>query len=328
MATSQARHELLRARARRFTRALRRVEGGNAAGGAPGTAAGAARLLDAAWVSTRRVRELLPVLRADADAVRKLSARLRKLGRRLASARDLGAVVQLLEAAVTSEQRGRQSAGRVRADVQKLFERARGHIARRKTAHEVDRLSAKLDVLAQRVTGASRPQTSLRDLRWAVNARLARRAASLKEAIAAAGSVYLAERLHRVRVALMKLRFGAELGVDVAAGATAADFRAIVRLQTLLDRLHQTQLLIDRTRFVQSGLATPDLKAWRDLDDQVTMLERRCRAIHARYVRDREALVELCDRLTSHVPAAGVRAAGVRAAGDSKGARGARRKVS
>ncbi len=195
MATSQTRRELLRARLRRFTRALRRIEGGNAARGGAGTAGAAARPLDAAWTGTRRVREVLPVLQADADAVRKSSARLRKLGRRLATARDLAAVVQLLDAALTSEQRGRQSAARVRADVQKLFERARRNIARRKTAHEVDRVSAKLDVVAQRLAGATGLRASLRDLRWAVNARLARRAALLKDAIGAAGSVYLAELL-------------------------------------------------------------------------------------------------------------------------------------
>lgn len=313
MATSQSRGELLRARSRRFARALHHVDAG-------GALADAGRPLDAAWAGTRRVRELLPVLQANADAVRKLSTRLRKLGRRLATARDLAAVVPVLDAVVSSEQRGRQAAGRVRADVEKLFERARRNIARRRTVHEVDWLSAKLDVLAQRLTDATGLQASLRDLRWAVNARLARRAASLKDAIGAAGSVYLAERLHRVRVALTKLRFGAELGKDVAAGATAADLRALVRLQALLDRLLQMQLLIDRIRFVQSGLATPDLKAWRDLDNLVTLLETRCRALHARYVRDRAALVELCDRLASHAPGAD--------AGDSRGARGARRKVS
>ncbi len=300
MTTSHTRYELLRVGTQRFTRALHRLEGGDG------------RAFDAAWVAVRRLRELLPVLQADPDAVRKLSVRLRKLNRRLAATRDLGRVLQALDDVMASEPRGRQAASRVRADVQKLFERARADLTRKKTAHETDRLSAKLAGLTHRVKVADTPRTSLRDLRWAVNARIARRAVSLKDAILAAGSVYLAERLHRVQVVLTKLRFGAELGAQAVAGVTAADRRAIVRLQSLLDRLQQIQLLIDRIRHVQSSLATPDLKAWRDLDNLVTFLERRCRALHARYIRERDALITLCDGLVARAPLAPRRASGAK----------------
>ena len=284
---------MLRARLRSFTRSLHRVQAGEAGGDA--------RAIDAAWVATRRVREILPVLQANPEAVRKLSARLRKLSRRLSDARDLVAMLQVLDDIVSSEQRGRHAAARVRTEVQKLAERARADLARKKTVHEIDRMLAKLEVLRQRLRAA--PSTRVRDLRWAVSARVARRAASLKDAIGAAGSVYLAERLHRVGAALTKLRFGAELSSEVASGVTAADLRSIVRLQALLGRLRQMQLLIERIRQVQSGLATPDLKAWRDLDGLVTTLETRCRALHARYVRERDVLVALCEGLVAHAPA-------------------------
>lgn len=284
---------MLRARLRWFTRSLHRVQAGEAGGDA--------RAIDAAWVATRRVREILPVLQANPEAVRKLSARLRKLSRRLADARDLVGVLQVLDDIVSSEQRGRHAAARVRTEVQKLAERARADLARKKTVHEIDRMSAKLEVLRQRLRAA--PSTRVRDLRWAVGARVARRAASLKDAIGAAGSVYLAERLHRVGAALTKLRFGAELSSEVASAVTAADLRSIVRLQALLGRLRQMQLLIERIRQVQSGLATPDLKVWRDLDGLVTTLETRCRALHARYVRERDVLVALCEGLVARAPA-------------------------
>jgi hypothetical protein len=55
---------------------------------------------------------------------------------------------------------------------------------------------------------------------------------------------------------------------------------------------------------VQSTLATPDLKAWRDLDALIIPLETRCRALHARFVRERTALVALCDHLVAGAPAA------------------------
>jgi hypothetical protein len=123
-------------------------------------------------------------------------------------------------------------------------------------------------------------------------------------AIQAAGSVYLARRLGEVRVALKKLYFGAELAAEVTPSVTAGEVRALVRVQTLLGRLDESQKLIDSVRQVQSTLATPDLKAWRDLDALVISLETRCRELHARYVTERTALVALCDHLVAGAPAA------------------------
>ncbi|MFN2579484.1 MAG: hypothetical protein ABR607_17595, partial [Pyrinomonadaceae bacterium] len=65
------------------------------------------------------------------------------------------------------------------------------------------------------------------------------------------------------------------------------------------------QALIARTRHVQSSLATPDLKAWRDLDGVIVALENRCRGLHARYLGERPALLALCDRLVARAPADG-----------------------
>jgi hypothetical protein len=78
----------------------------------------------------------------------------------------------------------------------------------------------------------------------------------------------------------------------------------LVRAHVLLAELNDLQSLVDRIRHVQSTLATPDLKAWRDLDALVISLENRCRGLHARYVRERTALVALCDRLVANAPAA------------------------
>src|SRR5262249_17413912 len=107
-----------------------------------------------------------------------------------------------------------------------------------------------------------------------------------------------------VRIAVKKLCFGAELAAEVTPSVTAAEVRALVRAQTLLGQLDDTQALIDNVRQVQGTLATPDLKAWRDLDTLVISLETRCRELHARYVRERTALVALCDRLVAGAPAA------------------------
>jgi CHAD domain-containing protein len=136
--------------------------------------------------------------------------------------------------------------------------------------------------------------------RWALDARVARRAAALERAIDAAGSVYLPERLHAVRIALKKLRYGAELAAEASARPDGRSLRTLKQAQALLGRMHDLQVLIDRVRSVQAALTPPDVTRWRDLDMLVASLERSCRSLHARYVRDRSAFVDVCGRLTAH----------------------------
>jgi hypothetical protein len=295
MSASTARYDILRIRADRFTRMLHRLNKGDCAA------------LDGAWAATRRLRELMPVLQVEPAAVRKLAARLRKLGRRLASARELRAALTVLDQLIATDRRGRHAVARVRQEMQTLAEDACAGFVRKRAAHETERLRAKLDALLSRVSRPPAAKFGIRDLRWAVSARVARRALGVKDAVNAAGSVYLAERLQHLRVALIKLRFGAELGLDVSVSVTATDLRTVQGLERVLGRLHHMQLLIDRIRGVQGRLATPDLKAWRDLDDLVDAVETRCRALHARYVRDREGLVALCDGLIARAPLTGAK---------------------
>lgn len=293
MAPSTQRIELLREDFRRFTRALQRLKGGDF------------QAVEPAWLATRRLREILPVLQLDSGAVRKASARLRKLSRRLAEARDLDGVLQVVDAMMASERRARSAFARVQADVQKAAGQYRAQLTKKKSVHEARRVADKLDELLQDASLTIDQPSHSRDLRWAVGARVARRAATLKDAIGTAGSVYLAERLQSVRVALTKFRFAMELSTRLGAGASAADTRALIRIHALLGRLYYTQALIDRVREVQSKLATPDLRVWRELDGVVVALESRSRALHARYVRERDAVVALCDRVAAKAPVAG-----------------------
>ena len=142
-------------------------------------------------------------------------------------------------------------------------------------------------------------------MEWAANARVARRATDLRDAINGAGSVYLPGRLDAVRAAARKLRFGAEVASATGGSVPATDVRILARVHALLEQLDDAQALIMRTRRVQSSLATPDLKAWRDLDGLIIGLENRCRALHAKYVRERPGLLLLCDRLVARAPADG-----------------------
>jgi CHAD domain-containing protein len=247
---------------------------------------------------------VLPVLQLHGPSTEKLSARLRRIVRRIEVVRQSEALVALLDQALERERRGRAPAGRVRDSLEQRARRARADLFRRKVGHDIRRVAARLTGHLETLQTKGDSRTQVRDLQWAVRARVARRAADLKLAIQAAGSVYLASRLEDVRTALRKLRFGAELAADAAPGVVASDVRMLTRSHVLLAELDDLQSLIDTIRHVQSTLATPDLKAWRDLDVLVISLENRCRGLHARYVRERDALVALCDRLVANAPAA------------------------
>ena len=143
--------------------------------------------------------------------------------------------------------------------------------------------------------------TTRRSWRWAIDARVARRASTLAAAIADAGAVYLSERLHTVRITVKKLRYALELAADADHVKSTPDLRQLRRTQDILGRLHDLQVLVDRARDVQVALAPPDLNRWRELDAFVVALEEDCRRLHGRYMHDREALLALCMRRSGRV---------------------------
>lgn len=292
MLESTYRYDLLRSRLRSFTRSLPRLKGIDTPG--------ATR----AWVATRRLRELLPILQLNGPLAEKVNVKLRRIVRRVEIVRQTEALLGLLDDVLERERRGRLAASRVRESLEQEAKRARTGLVRKRVGHDIRRVAAKLTDQLETLRATGDNQTQVRDLQWALRARVARRAADLNVAIQAAGSVYLASRLVDVRAALRKLRFGAELASEAMPGVTSADVRMLIRLHRLLAELDDQQALIDRIRHLQSTLATPDLKAWRDLDVLVVSLETRCRGQHARYVRERTALVALCDRLVAHAPVA------------------------
>jgi CHAD domain-containing protein len=292
MLESTYRYGLLRGRLRGFTRTLLHAKSIDTRSAARG------------WTTARRLREVLPVLQLPGPLVEKLNAKLRRLLRRLDEVREAGALLELLDQELDGDRRGRLAAAQVRVNLEERGKQGRADFFRKKVGHDTRRVVAKLTDQLELLGADVDTRDEIRDLQWAVRARMARRAADLKMAIQAAGSVYLARRLEDVRIAVKKLYFGAELAAEVTPSVTAGEVRALLRAQTLLGRLDEAQTLIDSVRHVQGMLATPDLKAWRDLDALVISLETRCRGLHARYVTERTALVALCDHMVAGTPAA------------------------
>ena len=68
----------------------------------PGVAAGDPRAVHRARVATRRLRELLPLLQLEGRAAQKLGKGLRKVTRRLGGARELDAILAVLDGEIAN----------------------------------------------------------------------------------------------------------------------------------------------------------------------------------------------------------------------------------
>lgn len=284
MPASRSRFDLLQPRLERFSRTL------------PGVESHDIRAIHRARVASRRLRELLPILQLNHAATRKLTRRLRKVTRGLGSVREADVLLLLIDELHESGRHHEPALRRVRDAVEQERSRVRHQLPAKSAVVELKRIARKLEAVA---AGLARGDNKSVDgaWRWALDARIVRRAGALKRAIRHAGSLYLAERLHAVRIAAKKLRYAVELRSEAAGGGAALELRTLKRIQELLGRLHDHQVLIDRVREMQASLVPPDITAWRDLDNLMASLDERCRRLHARYVRDRAELVAGCDRL-------------------------------
>jgi CHAD domain-containing protein len=286
MPVSTTRSELLNKRVDQFKRVLHAVEEGDV------------RALHQARVTSRRMRELLPMLQLDRARARKLGRRLRKITARLGTVRELDVLLMLIDELHVAGRRGSGGLGRVGVRVSKDRDHARKRLAAELPVGNMTRLSRKLGRIAESLDEAERAssKTTARSWRWAIDTRVAKRARRLSSMITDAGALYLPDRLHAVRIAVKKLRYALELSAEASRDRSSADLRVLKRSQELLGRMHDVQMLIDQVRQTQASLAPPSVTVWRDLDTLVASLEDDCRRLHARYMRQRDELSAVAER--------------------------------
>ena len=199
MSASHPRYELLRKRLDVFTSVLHRVEEGDV------------RALHRTRVASRRLREVLPILQVDPATTRKLVRRLRRVTDRLGSVRELDVLLLLLEELHESGRQDDAGLKRVVAVVSEERNEARKRLYEKLPTAELRRLANRLTEVSRELESARSDRRKDLAWRWAVDARIARRAQRLATAMGEAGAVYLPERLHVVRISLKKFRYAVEL---------------------------------------------------------------------------------------------------------------------
>jgi CHAD domain-containing protein len=288
MSALQPRHEILRTRIEQFTRTLHGVSDGDT------------RAIHRMRIATRRLRELLPVLPGGGEEASKINRRLRRITRQFGPLRELDVTAQLIDELRKSHRTHRAGLDRLARQVADDRAAMRERVVTKRASEERSRIARRLAALGDAVERRERSEVGesrehARAWRWAVQARVVRRADRLRLAIDAAGAVYLPERLHIVRIAVKKLRYTLEL-LEELGGASAADLRALKEKQDVLGRMHDLQGLMARARTLEASGTDGPIDG-ESLDALVDMLEDQCRRLHARYVGDRQTLAALAARL-------------------------------
>jgi CHAD domain-containing protein len=262
----------------------------------PAAQAGDTRSVHQARVATRRLREALPVLRATTDesALKRVQKQVRKMTRALGPVRELDVSLAHLDELGTRNLISARALGRVRHAL------ARERIARRRemlaaiTPGKLERLRHRLSQVSSGPE-AREPAATLDEARKQV----VKRAKRLTAAVERAGGLYLPDRLHTVRIAAKKLRYALEIERELKRSRSTARVTQLKRMQDLLGRMHDFDILIDRTRQLQAELAGNDRKLTLELDTLVRTLEGECRRDHANYMRRRSSLLKLCETLAT-----------------------------
>ncbi len=263
----------------------------------PGAREGDVRAIHQARVATRRLREALPLISAG-KAGRRLERVARSLTGVLGTVRELDVALQMLQELTRSNGAPASAIAALRSAISNERLILQRDAAKQIDAIDMERLERKaVQVLERRaVEGADPVDRQARVL--AARRRAARRAQLVEAAVDAAGAIYLPDRLHQVRIAVKKLRYALEIVRDLIRSRAEARIRFLKRMQALLGRMHDLEVLIARTRGLQAA-AVHDLQLSADLDQLVRRLETEARQLHGRYLAQRRALLDLCNRVVA-----------------------------
>ncbi len=259
----------------------------------PAAQAGDELSVHQARVASRRLREALPVLsaRADWDAIDRAGKGVRRITRALGPVRELDVTLSLLAELDAKGTAPKRAISRVRTAV--VHERQK-----RRQTMLAEMTPSRLEKLRKRLVEVAAPDARTDVSRSALveaGQQATFRARSLKAAIEHAGGIYLADRLHRVRIEAKKLRYALEIRRELTRSRSTARLNRLKQQQDLLGRVHDLEILIERARDVQASLPAANRRAMSEIDRLIRALEEECREGHSTYMRGRAALLQLCD---------------------------------
>lgn len=257
----------------------------------PAALAGDVTGVHQARVASRRLREVVPVVAAD-DALDRAARRaIRAVTRALGPVRELDVSRQWYATIAATTPLGPGAHATLDRGLVSARAAAMRTAVRVLTPARLQTLMTAIDAIAA-AAGPSRPEIVA-----VVGGRIARRAAGLEAGLAALGTLYSAERLHAVRIAVKQLRYALEVAGELRTRATAADRRALRSAQDLLGQAHDLHVLGALVRQAGARVVGRSRTAARDLRRLSRDIDARCRALHGTFLGQRRQLAALAARV-------------------------------
>ena len=193
-------------------------------------------------VASRRLREMLPVMDTGTRKDRRTRKLLRRVTRGLGQLREADVLAAQLDKVTASTGDERTGVAQLREELRVSRARAFKKPKRRRLGRLLRRAVHQLEQLAD---GWVDHGPSLeRQWRRTLDQRLTARVHGLLQAMDDAGVEAAPERVHRVRIAVKKLRYVVELSEELARLPPSGELRRLSRAQSLLGRLHDRQVLL------------------------------------------------------------------------------------
>jgi CHAD domain-containing protein len=237
-----------------------------------------------ARVASRRLREFLPLVGGDGEQairVRRLRRQVRRLTRALGVVRELDVSLLILREMASGRPEHAETVARLTVAVS--AQRALAFVSMCTTMDKADGravIRRSLEVAAGFADAEHRSRAA-----GVLASRLDDRMLVVRQTLDAAGTVYAPDRLHRVRIAMKKLRYALELGASLGGFRLAGTLNRLKRLQDLLGTQHDLDVLAVRVRDCGADVTDATLQPGfdaivRDLDE--TVRHRHSEFLHAR----------------------------------------------
>jgi CHAD domain-containing protein len=237
-------------------------------------------------VASRRLREALPVVAAGLrpDLSAQPERGVRRITRLLGQVRELDVVLQILADVEREHPEVQPDVAAARIYVEQEHATATRQMRARIERVKPERLTTQLAAV---LTALSAEDVTV-PAAEALAARLSRRADRAAAAIDAAGLLFVAGKLHQVRIALKKLRYSVELAGELAGARIRSARLRLKYVQDLLGRLHDLDVAVQKAHAASIGAP-----AERRIRDLVTLLDDEIRQCHARYLKQRRLLAPI-----------------------------------
>lgn len=260
-----------------------------------------------ARVASRRVREALPIVLAQAPS--KKAARLRRSFRRVTRAlgpvRELDVTLGLLDEGLQGDEAAIEALAGFRRSLEADRASRRVHMLAQLDAIDFEVLVERIEhLMDERADETEEAHTLPAAIAGTLGVRVARRVRGLRVAVENAGPLYAPEALHAVRITVKKLRYALELAHEMRDLPSRRPLTRLRAAQDLLGHLHDDEVLVGRLRSAENARPIDDEPARRAVGDLIARIEVRCRERHARYVSGRDRLLAAAESALEALSAA------------------------